>query len=152
MTHLREHTSVRGSLSETESRLESYFASQRASDGVARLRLRVPITGQERGLCVDREVWVEAWRDRDDLKLNELIRVTWTPEGKVAFPKFSGTLVVSGDGDPSRSHVELDGTYEPPLGAAGESFDAVIGRKLAESTAREFLEEVKRGVENLTSE
>ncbi len=151
MTPLCERTSVRGSLSETEARLESYLASRRASDGVARLRLRVPVTGQARGLCVDREVRVEAWHDRDDLDLTVLIRVTWTPEGNVAFPKFWGTLVVWGHENPNLSHVELEGVYEPPLGAAGESFDAAIGHRLAASTAREFLEEVKRGVENLTN-
>jgi hypothetical protein len=151
MNHVRDRTSVRCSLSETEARLESYFASKRAPNGVTRLRLhvpvRAPVSGRPHGLYADREVLVEAWRDRDGVNLNDLMRVTWSPEGSAAFPKFSGTLIVCGDEDPRISHIELDGNYEPPLGAMGEVFDAAIGQRLAESTVREFLEDVRREVE-----
>lgn len=151
VTHLRDHTAVRGSVPETQSRLESYFAGQRGRDGVARLRLRVPLDGPTRGLSLDREVRIEAWRDRDDANLNELIRIRWTPEGTVVFPRFSGTLVVWGEENPALSYIELDGEYNPPLGATGQLFDEVIGHRLAEATAREFLRDVKRGVESQSS-
>ena len=38
--------------------------------------------------------------------------------------KFEGALLVRGAKDPSRSYIELDGTYVPSLGPAGEVFDA----------------------------
>jgi len=100
------------------------------------------------GLAIDREVRVEAWRARDDQNLNDIIRINWAPEGSVALPKFQGTLVAWGDGAPRSSYIELDGLYDPPLGVAGQVFDAAIGHKIAESTAREFLEDLKRAIES----
>ena len=147
MTHLRDQTSVRGTVIQTEASLESYFASQRGLDGIARLRLRVPVSGTSPGLFIDREVRIEAWRDRDDQNLNDLIRIRWTPEGSVVFPKFAGTLVVWGESDPHLSFIELDGDYKPPLGAAGELFDETIGHRIAQSTARELLKDLKHGIE-----
>ncbi len=148
MKRLRDQTSVHGSVADTEARLEAYFSSQRGVDGVSRLRLRVPLDGPlSQGLYLDREVRVEAWRDRDDQNLNDLIRITWAPEGRAVFPKFAGTLVVWGEDDASVSYIELDGAYSPPLGTAGEIFDEAIGHRIAESTAREFLKDIKRGIE-----
>jgi hypothetical protein len=148
MTHLRDQTSLRGTVTQTEARVESYFASRRGLDGIARMRLRVPVDGMAQGLSLDREVRIEAWRDRDDQKLNDLIRIRWTPEGSVIFPRFEGTLVVWGEDDPELSFIELDGDYEPPLGGAGELFDEAIGHRIAQSTAREFLKDLKRGMES----
>lgn len=62
-------------------------------------------------------------------------------------PKFEGTLVVWGEGERNRSYIELDGAYRPPLGTAGQILDEAIGHRIAESTAREFLKDLKRAVE-----
>jgi hypothetical protein len=147
MTHLRDQTSVRGTVTQAEARLESYFASRRGLDGIARLRLRVPVSGTSPGLFIAREVRIEAWRDRDDQMLNDLIRIRWAPEGSVVFPKFAGTLVVRGESDPDLSFIELDGDYKPPLGSAGELFDETIGHRIAQLTARELLKDVTCGIE-----
>jgi hypothetical protein len=111
------------------------------------MRLRVPVKGTSQGVFLDREVRIEAWRDRDDQNLNDLIRIRWTSEGSVVFPKFAGTLVVWGEGDADLSFIELDGDYKPPLGLAGELFDETIGHRIAQSTARELLKDLKRGIE-----
>ncbi len=145
VTHLREDISVKGSVPQIERRLEAYLESLRSSNGVARLRLRVPLLVQ--GINLDREVRVEAWRDRDDQNLNDLIRIRWSAEGSAVFPAFTGTLVVWGEGDRKVSYIELDGTYEPPLGTAGAIFDEAIGRRIAESAAREFLGDIRRGLD-----
>ena len=149
MTHLRDQMSVEGTVAETESRLEAYFASLRTADGVSRLRLRVPVKALPNSfaLSLDREVRVEARQARDDQNLNDLIRIKWGPEGKAILPTFEGTLVVSREGDPHRSCIELDGAYQPPLGTGGEVFDLAIGQRIAQSTAHEFLEDLKRAVE-----
>jgi hypothetical protein len=150
MAHLRDQTSARGTVAQTEARIESYFASRRGLDGIARMRVSVPVNGTSQRLFLDREVRIEAWRDRDDQNLNDLIRIRWTPEGSVVFPQFKGTLVVRGEEDPELSFIELDGDYEPPLGAAGELFDETIGHHIAQSTAREFFKDLKRGMESQT--
>ena len=147
MAHLRAQRSVRGSIAETEAALESYFASLRDRDGVARLRLRVPMSGH--ALAIDREVRVEARRGRDSQNLNDLTLVSWHPEGSIVFPAFTGTLIVSGDDDPGCSLIELEGDYTPPMGATGELFDAAIGHRIAESTARELLGDLKRATDKV---
>jgi len=43
--------------------------------------------------------------------------------------------------------VELDGAYVPPFGPAGQLFDATIGRRIAQATAREFLKDLKASIE-----
>ncbi len=147
MNHLRDHISVARSVDEAKTRLEAYLASLRGKDGVARMRLRVPIIADGYQLSVDREVCVEAARARDDANLNDLIRISWQPEGSVVFPIFEGTLVVWGEDDPKTSFIELDGGYKPPLGTAGQAFDAVIGHRIAEKTARQLLDDLKAAVE-----
>ncbi len=150
VTHIREQISVERSAGLTERRLERYLASLRGTDGIARLRLRVPIDtiAAPLGLSIGREVRVEARRARDDDNLNDLIRVAWGPEGKAPFPTFDGTLVVWGEPQKELSYIELDGNYTPPLGAAGQVFDEIIGRSIAESTMREFLKDLKRAIED----
>ena len=126
--------------------MSAYFESLRSADGVARMRLRVPVTGfpAALGLSLDREVIVEAARGRHR---RDLMHITWAPEGKAVFPKFEGTLVVWAGEDGKESYIELEGKYEPPFDGAGRIFDEVIGRRLAELTAREFLDDLKRAIE-----
>jgi len=150
MTRLRETIPVQCSTDVTQARIESYFTSLRGANGVAHLRLRVPVDFDDRklGLSVDREVRVEVKRTRDDDNLNDVLRIGWNPEGRTILPVFQGTLVVWGEDDPRQSYIELNGTYTPPLGETGKAFDAVIGHRIASSTARELLRDLKRAVES----
>jgi hypothetical protein len=149
MVRLRDTISIHSSVAEAESRIESYLSSLRDGNGVARIRLRVPVDLSSRslGLNIDREVRIEARRTKDDQNLNDIIRITWNPEGRTVFPVFSGSLVVWGEEDPRKSYVELDGTYEPPFDGAGLALDAMIGHRIALSTAHEFLKDIKRAIE-----
>jgi hypothetical protein len=147
MTDLRDHVSVARSVDEAQTRLDAYLASLRGKDGVARMRLRVPIVADGYQLSIDREVRVEAERARDNDNLNDLIRISWRPEGSVVFPVFEGTLVVWSEDDPQTSFIELDGGYKPPFGAAGQVFDSAIGHRIAEQTARQLLNDLKAAVE-----
>jgi hypothetical protein len=45
------------------------------------------------------------------------------------------------------SRLDLDGTYEPPLGLAGLAFDAVLGHRLAVAAVRQLLSDLKLGFE-----
>ena len=147
MTHLHERTVVVGPVRKVEAVVDSYFSLQHSAGGVGGVRLRVPLRGASFGVSLDRDVRVEAWRASDDQNRNELIRISWTPEGGIVFPTFSGTLVVRGEADPTRSSLELDGYYQPPLGATGELFDEAIGHRMAQSTVRELLEDIKRSMQ-----
>jgi hypothetical protein len=146
MTQLRESTSVEGTTRQSMDRLEQFFASLQGKDGVARIRLRVPTDGPTRGLSIDREVRVEARRTRGGASLGDLMLITWMPEGTGVFPAFDGILIVRA-GEGNASSLELDGNYTPPFGAAGQIFDAAIGHRIAQATARELLKDLKRAIE-----
>lgn len=143
MPCLRDRTSVDLPIELTKAGLDRFFSSLRQKDGVSRIRLRVPTDGPTLGLSIDRAVRIEARSSLD----GSSIRVTWTPEGTSVFPTFEGELVIRSDGNPNVTDIELDGAYDPPFGAAGQIFDAAIGQRIAQATAREFLKDVKEAIE-----
>lgn len=140
MTHLREKTSLDYPVSEIQSQLESYFASKRDADGVARFVLRAPMN-------LEHEVTIELRRVRDEENLNDVLSIAWTPKDEKLLPTFKGTLVTWGEDDPQISYVELEGDYQPPLGVPGEIFDEALGQQIAQTTAREFLADIKSDLE-----
>jgi hypothetical protein len=73
--------------------------------------------------------------------------VTWEAVGGGPFPRFAGKLAVKGDEDYDSFRLVLEGTYDPPLGAAGEAFDVLVGHWIAIATARDLLERVREAVE-----
>lgn len=149
MTHLRSRTSVECGVCEAEVRLYEFFEAQRRANGTAKMRLRVPIAPPASGLRISlsREVQITARRTRDDENLDDLIHITWQPEGRSVLPTFEGTLIVRSEEDAGRSYIELDGYYTPPFDGTGALFDEVIGHRIAQSTAREFLADLKRTIE-----
>ena len=147
-TRIRDHISVRCHVDEVQRRLERYFRQRENSAGVAHLRLRVPLHGLPglKGLALEHGVRVIARRERDEQNLNDLIRISWEPEGDGPFPRFAGTLVTWAEHNPTRSFIEIDGTYTPPLGVPGEAFDEAVGHAIATRTVRAFLEDVARDI------
>jgi hypothetical protein len=145
-TKLRDRVAVECPIADVQPRLQAYFARRRDADGITRLSLRVPLDPVGAGLALEREVSVVAQRGRDDQNLNDLIRIRWEPVEPGPFPAFNGTLVTWAEHDPSLSYVELDGTYDVPLGVAGEVFDEVIGHALAQRTAHALLLELARAI------
>lgn len=140
---LRDHIELGCPLAEAETRVAEYFAAHRRPDGETHVRLRVPLggLGLPAGLALEREVTARCRRGRDADNLNDVILIDWNA-GDDPFPTFEGTLVTWAEGDPSRSFVELDGSYEPPFGAAGEIFEEAIGHEIAGRTARSLLDDI----------
>lgn len=62
-------------------------------------------------------------------------------EHSAMFPQMQAKLVVYPHSD-SRTQLELEGDYDPPLGVLGDALDALGGHHLAESSAGHFLREV----------
>ncbi|MGB6985964.1 MAG: hypothetical protein WBD74_08355 [Candidatus Aquilonibacter sp.] len=144
MKELRERAAVECPAEEAETGLTAFFAVREDAGGVARMRLHVPMDGV---VSLDREVRIQARETRDDQNLNNVVRVAWQPEGTVIFPAFEGTLVVWGEDNPNISFIELRGEYTPPLGAAGQAFDELIGFRIARATAQQFLGDIRREIE-----
>jgi hypothetical protein len=62
------------------------------------------------------------------------------------FPRFDGALSLEA-ASPKATTLTLEGRYEPPLGGAGKLFDAALGHRIAEATARELLKEIADRIE-----
>lgn len=113
-----------------------------AESGAAQtLRLRLPIAGGSEG-GLEKDVVVTYGRAVDPMHFDELWSVRWEPLGGGPFPAFEGELSVRADERYETCRLELRGTYEPPLGAAGKAFDAVVGSHAAAATARALLHDI----------
>jgi hypothetical protein len=73
--------------------------------------------------------------------------VTWAPERSGPYPTFTGDLAIESADDYNSFYLVLNGTYEPPLGAVGAAFDAVVGHRIAENTARNLLAVIADSIE-----
>ncbi len=145
MTEIRETIDVPLPSSVTETNVLRYFENQRSADGAVTIPLRVPLRdfGLPDALAIERDVAVHAGKRRDAENLNDEIGITWEPADQGPYPVFAGRIIVWSEGNPNESFIQLDGSYEPPLGAAGELFDAAIGHLIAERTARTFLNDLR---------
>ena len=152
MTRLREIANVSMGCAECDRHLQQYFVSSDA-DRRIRMPLRVSLRdfGLPDALAVERDVEVCVYKTRDEQNLNDEFAVTWEPADGGPYPSFSGRLRVWGEDDPNESFIELDGSYQPPLGALGVVFDATVGRSIAERTARDFLRLLSAGLTALKS-
>ena len=76
------------------------------------------------------------------------VRIEWTPTTKEPIPKFDGVFHVQWDEEYGRCRLVLEGSYEPPLGFVGKAFDAAVGHKIAEDTAKSLLEQLRSNIES----
>ena len=74
------------------------------------------------------------------------IRLRWEPDGG-PFPTFDGVLRME-SGEDGGVDFALEGSYEPPGGVPGKAFDALLGHRIAATTARDFLERLRRYIEH----
>jgi len=76
-----------------------------------------------------------------------VISIRWTPTRAAGLlPTLEADLEVR-PGVHGSSELELEGRYRPPLGLAGLVFDRLVGRFVAASTARTFLDRVADCIE-----
>lgn len=70
------------------------------------------------------------------------IPLTWSSVASPSlFPHLHGNLSLY----PLSSHetqLELEGTYDPPLGLVGDAFDSVIGHRIADACVLRFVQDV----------
>lgn len=76
-------------------------------------------------------------------------RVHWEAEGGGPFPVYDGELTIGADNDYNAFWLVLGGAYAPPGGAAGQLFDAVFGHRIAVSSARGLLTDMRAEIESL---
>ncbi|MBV8364134.1 MAG: hypothetical protein JO193_06165 [Candidatus Eremiobacteraeota bacterium] len=75
----------------------------------------------------------------------DAISLAWDPQDKM-MPRFAGVLHAERS-EGAHSTLILEGTYNPPFGAVGAAFDAVLGQRIASATANSLLEDIKTFIE-----
>ncbi|HTD33422.1 MAG TPA: hypothetical protein VK665_07175 [Candidatus Elarobacter sp.] len=133
MSTIHEYTTVRCPFDEVPDRLYAHF-----DGGEATMPLRVRI-GE---LKVERDVDFHL-SSKPAYPGYKLLDVSWAPKDGGPYPSFAGTLSVAEDAI-GYSRIEIDGEYRPPFGIAGAAFDAAVGHRIAQGTATELLDEIKR--------
>ncbi len=71
--------------------------------------------------------------------------------GQALFPVFEAEIEVAGLG-PERTHVSISARYRPPLGALGRAIDSIVLHRVAETTIKDFLDQVGAKLDSLTRE
>lgn len=118
-------------------------AAQTSQERHLRLTFSIPaVAGGE----IVKDVIVTVSPGRDPMHLDEPWKLHWKPVSGL-YPVFDGTLTVRADESYAGSMLELQGAYNPPLGAAGAAFDAILGQRIAAETARELLRRIGSTIE-----
>lgn len=150
MAHIKESLVVQWPSGRVPSYLEWYFDQLSGGEGnKATLELKVPgdVLGVPGGVTIGRDVTATFAPIGDELNREEQrMSIRWTPKGGGPFPAFAGVLGLSAE--PGRACLlVLEGDYNPPLGAAGDVFDAALGHRIAHATAHELLHRIKAVIE-----
>ena len=150
MSTLSERTLVHCSVNQAAGHLARYFKARGNSDGdVARLSLRaeVPVPGSTETLKLERTAIATLVPRHKPGEMLPHYAVTWAPEHAGPYPTFNGDLAIESGEDYHSFYLVLNGTYEPPLGSLGAAFDAVLGRRIAQTTARNLLAVIADSIE-----
>ena len=150
MSTISERTLVHCSVNQAARHLARYFKARGNSDGeVARLSLRaeVPVPGSKGKMQLERTAIATLVPRHKPGEMTPHYGVTWAPEAVGPYPTFTGDLAIESGDDYQSFYLALHGTYEPPLGALGAAFDAVVGHRIAEMTARNLLAVIADSIE-----
>jgi hypothetical protein len=141
MSQIHEYESVRCPFEDVPKFLDGFFSKHTDEAGAAVIELRAPLAD----IKLEHDVLVSL-SPLPAYKGYERIAIRWVPTGHGPYPTFEGILCASDEGS-GFSRLDIDGTYQPPFGAAGALFDAAFGKRLAEAAVRELLANLKASVE-----
>lgn len=148
MTRLLAHEHVRCPCDRLERYVAAYLETFRREDGTIRLSLG-PLPIHTLGFNLERPVVAHLELGPDPAGLNQVLHVSWEPDGGGPFPAFTGILTAEPleESESDDSLLALDGIYRPPGGAPGKLFDEAIGYSIARGSARTLLDRLRDGAE-----
>jgi hypothetical protein len=141
MSEIHECLTVLCPFDQTPQAAAAYVASLPAADG----KHTVPIRLHAGDLTIERLADIKIKHARAYPGF-EIMEIAWKAHDGGPYPIFRGTLSVEDVGG-NFSRLDLDGSYDPPLGIAGALFDKVVGHRIALAAARALLDEIKTGME-----
>ncbi len=152
MSDLLQRLYVGCAVSRATDRLNGFFR-ERAGDGAweagkpIRVALRAPISlpSLRTNVILQHDV-IATLRHLPRALGNDCFDVSWEPSGG-GFPRFGGTLSIENNEEYDSFSLVLKGSYDPPLGPAGQAFDAALGHRIAIATARDLLARLREVIE-----
>lgn len=139
MTEIAEKILVTAPLGSAARLLAHFMEQHPGPNGSARLTLRFR--------DLEAPALVSLTPDRQPGDMTPRYRVHWEAAEGAHYPVFDGALTVGGAEDYNAFWLILNGGYEPPGGIVGKVFDAVVGHKVAEETARGLLADMRDAIE-----
>lgn len=123
--------------------VERFFVGGTPESGLVTLRLSAPGAGLGiDSFAVGHDV-VASFRRRKGSDEAIVFDLHWESADGGPFPVFDGTLTVAEDETYETCRLILEGSYTPPGSVAGSVFDAVLGSRIADATAKELLERIR---------
>jgi hypothetical protein len=128
-------------------------ALRRLSNGET-LSVRVPsdVIGIRSPITLEQEVRFRFAHACEQDGLNDILTISWEPEGNIFVPAFCGILTSDPDVDSAESILVLQGAYSPPGGPVGKAFDEAFGFRIARATMHDLLRRLARAIEALVAE
>jgi hypothetical protein len=148
MNHINVSVTVGRTPAETMNRLQEFFREY-APEAEMTFALRAPfdISSLSVGVTLQRDVTA---RFAPLGNTNRAYAISWEPVAAGPFPAFSGTIFInSSEADETETCMTLDGHYHPPLGVAGDVFDALVGKHIAQASAADLLERISMYVDEV---
>ena len=138
---------------QAERLLDEYLGRRRASGGEICVSLRLDLAefGIGGELAIVHDVIMRIRKNPSDEASQASYRIDWTPSSGGPYPRFLGTMNALPARDGRTTTLEVTGDYEPPFGAVGAAFDAVVGKKIAAGTLRAFVREIASEISPNTS-
>ncbi len=137
MSSIHESVSVRCPFD----RVPAYVATYLARSGGTVEEAALPMRLRVGDVVVAHPVTVRLQR-REGYPGYAFADLRWEAEGGGPFPRFEGTLSAADEGA-GFCRLDLDGSYAPPLGAAGAVFDNVVGKRIAQATVADLLGRIR---------
>jgi hypothetical protein len=146
MTHVAEATAIKSPPERSRAILVDYLTRLEKSNR-GRAILRLTAGNRPSGLRLEHNVEAELEPVRTEQPLEYRVNISWKPTGETLLPSFSGTLRFQWDEEYGNTWLVVEGDYEPPLGVAGKTFDAIAGQHIARGTLRALLDDFRSVVE-----
>jgi len=143
MSTLKESIVVQTPFVQAADLIERFLIATSPADTVLTLRLAAPGAGLGiGGFALAHDVIVSFQKTKGP---NETIvfEIHWESADGGMYPVFDGALTIAEDETYESCRLILEGKYTPPGWVAGAAFDAVLGSRIADATAKELLERMR---------
>ncbi len=140
MSTLKESIVVQTPFVQAAELIERFFIASSQGDAVLTLRLAAPGAGLGVGGFALAHDVVFSFRRTNGPNQTIVFEIHWESADGGLYPIFDCTLTIAQDETYESCRLILEGKYTPPGWVAGAAFDAVLGSRIADATAKELLE------------